>query len=93
MPEYPVLFHGAARAGGAVTTLNPLWTVGEVAGQLRSSGARWLATVPALAGTAEAAAGDGQEIIVVGNEQIPGTLPYSTLLASGASPGPVVPGH
>ena len=41
-----------------------------------------LATVLALAGTAEAAAGDGQEIIVVGNEQIPGMLPYSALLAS-----------
>ena len=73
-----------------MTTLNPLWTVGEVIGQLCSSGARWLATVPALAGTAEPAAGDGQEIIVVGNEQIPETLPYSALLASSASPGPAI---
>src|SRR5271165_7395833 len=39
IPEYPIAFHGAVSAGGAVTTLNPLCTAGEIAGQLRSSGA------------------------------------------------------
>ena len=90
IPEYPVVFHGAALAGGAVTTLNPLWTAGEIAGQLRSSRARWLVTVPALADTAKAAAGDGLEIIVVGRAPIPGTVPYSSLLAGSAAPAPVI---
>jgi acyl-CoA synthetase (AMP-forming)/AMP-acid ligase II len=90
IPEYPVVFHGAALAGGAVTTLNPLWTAGEIAGQLRSSRARWLVTVPALADTAKAAAGDGLEIIVVGRAPIPGTVPYSSLLADSAAPAPVI---
>jgi acyl-CoA synthetase (AMP-forming)/AMP-acid ligase II len=89
IPEYPVVFHGAALAGGAVTTLNPLWKAGEIAGQLRSSQARWLVTVPALADTAKAA-GDGLEIIVVGRAPIPGTVPYSSLLAGSAAPAPAI---
>ena len=67
------MFHGAASAGGAVTTLNPLYTTGEIACQLRSSGARWLVTVPALLDKAKAA-GDGLEIIVVGDPQAAGTV-------------------
>ena len=90
IPDYPVVFHGAALAGGAVTTLNPLWTPGEIAGQLRSSRARWLVTVPALADTAKAAAGDGLDIIVVGAAQIPGTVPFSALLAGSAAPAPAI---
>jgi len=90
IPEYPVVFHGAAWAGGAVTTLNPLWTAGEIAGQLRSSRARWLVTVPALADTAKAAAGDRVEIIAVGRAPVPGTMPYSTLLAGSTAPAPAI---
>jgi acyl-CoA synthetase (AMP-forming)/AMP-acid ligase II len=89
IPEYPVLFHGAVSAGGAVTTLNPLYTAGEIAGQLRSSGARWLVTVPGLAGKAKDAAG-GLEIIVVGDTDAAGTVPFSSLLA-GAADVPAVP--
>ena len=90
IPEYPVVFHGAARAGGAVTTLNPLCTAGEIAGQLRSSRARWLVTVPALAEAAKTAAGDRLQIIVVGAAQIPGTVPYCALLAGSAAPAPAI---
>ena len=89
IPEYPIVFHGAASAGGAVTTLNPLYTAGEIAGQLRSSGARWLVTVPALADKAKAA-GDGLEIIVVGDGQAPGTVSFSSLLAGAAAPAPAI---
>jgi acyl-CoA synthetase (AMP-forming)/AMP-acid ligase II len=93
IPEYPVVFHGAVSAGGAVTTLNPLYTVGEIAGQLRSSGARWLVTVPGLAAKAKEAGG-GLEIIVVGDDgaPVPGTVPLSSLLAGPALPAaPVDP--
>ena len=90
IPDYLVVFHGAALAGGAVTTLNPLWTPDEIARQLRSSRARWLVTVPPLADTAKAAAGDGLEIIVVGGAQIPGTVPFSVLLAGSAAPAPAI---
>jgi acyl-CoA synthetase (AMP-forming)/AMP-acid ligase II len=83
--EYPVVFHGVASAGGAVTTLNPLYTAGEITAQLRASGARCLVTVPALAGKA-VAAGDGLEVIVVGGSTATGTVPFSSYLAGGGPP-------
>ena len=30
VPEYPVVFHGVASVGGIVTTVNPLYTAGEL---------------------------------------------------------------
>ncbi|MFI9274996.1 4-coumarate--CoA ligase family protein [Kitasatospora sp. NPDC052896] len=45
---YPVVFFGASRAGATVTTVSPLSTPGELAAQLRDSGARWVVTVSAL---------------------------------------------
>ncbi len=46
LPEYAIVFHGIALAGAAVTTINPTYTVDEVAFQLRDSGARLLVTIP-----------------------------------------------
>jgi acyl-CoA synthetase (AMP-forming)/AMP-acid ligase II len=89
IPEYPVVFHGVVCAGGAVTTLNPLYTAGEIAVQLRASGAKWLVTVPALVDKAMAA-GDGLEIIVVGGSPAAGTAPFSSFLAGGAPPAVVI---
>src|SRR5579859_6357629 len=34
VPEYAVAFHAAASLGGTITTVNPLYTVGELAQQL-----------------------------------------------------------
>jgi acyl-CoA synthetase (AMP-forming)/AMP-acid ligase II len=56
LPAYAVAFHGAAAAGGACTTMNPLYTANEVAHQLTDSGARILLTVPSFADTAREAA-------------------------------------
>ncbi len=42
--EYPIAFHGAAHAGGVVTTVNPHYTPAELASQLRDAGARFLVT-------------------------------------------------
>ncbi len=54
-PEFAVVFHGAAVAGVAVTTLNPTYTPDELRHQLNDSGAKLMvaygATVP-LAATA-----------------------------------------
>ncbi len=47
-PGYAVVFHAAAVAGAAVTTINPLAPAADIASQLRHSGARWLAGPPAL---------------------------------------------
>jgi acyl-CoA synthetase (AMP-forming)/AMP-acid ligase II len=58
MPEYAVVFHGTAFAGGVITTINPTYTDREVHHQLLDSGATFLVTVPPFLETAlKAAAG------------------------------------
>ena len=48
MPDYAVVFHGAAYAGATITTVNPSYTAHELALQLADSGANWLFTLTAL---------------------------------------------
>lgn len=68
LPEYAVLFHGVAMAGGTVTTINPTYTSHEVHHQLTDAGASLLVTIPMfLPVAAEGAEGTGvQEIFVLG---------------------------
>ena len=56
VPEYAVLFHGAAMAGGTVTTVNPTYTANEVHHQLTDSGASLLVTIPMFLEVATAGA-------------------------------------
>ena len=44
-PDYPVVFHGVAYAGGTVSTANPTYTAGELNFQLKDSGATLLVTL------------------------------------------------
>jgi acyl-CoA synthetase (AMP-forming)/AMP-acid ligase II len=79
--SYPVAFHGAAHAGGIVTTVNPTYTPDELASQLRDSRARYLFTIgPLLDKASEAAkrAGTVQEIFTF--DAAPGTTSFSELL-------------
>ena len=71
VPEYAVVFHGAAMAGGVVTTINPTYTERELQDQLRDCGARILVTIPPLMTTASpACAGTGvAEIYVLGEAE------------------------
>ena len=55
---YPVAFHGAAYAGGVVTTVNPLYTSGELAKQLRDARARFLITAGPFVDKAREAAAE-----------------------------------
>jgi acyl-CoA synthetase (AMP-forming)/AMP-acid ligase II len=60
IPEYAVVFHGTAMAGGTVTTVNPTYTAHEVRHQLNDAGASLLVTVAMFAAVAtEAAEGTG----------------------------------
>ena len=56
LPEYAIVFHGAALAGGIVTTINPTYTAEEVRTQLRDSGATLLVTIGMFLDTARPAA-------------------------------------
>jgi 4-coumarate--CoA ligase len=68
-PEYGVVFHAVALAGGVVTTVNPTYTSGEVHHQLVDSGATRLVTVPMFLETATAAIADSdvKEVYVIGD--------------------------
>ncbi|KND45704.1 MULTISPECIES: 4-coumarate--CoA ligase family protein [Streptomyces] len=87
---YPTAFYAATRAGATVTTAHPLATPGELATQLRDSGASWIVTVSPLLQTARAAAervGGIREIFVC--DSAPGHRSLIDMLA-GAAPEPAV---
>lgn len=68
LPEYAIAFHAVSLIGGIATTVNPLYTVEELASQLRDAEAKYLLTVPPLvekAVRAAQAAGVG-EVFVIG---------------------------
>ena len=69
IPEFAIVFHGAAVAGVAVSTINPTYTAEEVAFQLRDSGSTLLITIAMFAETAAAAAADSPvtEIFIIGD--------------------------
>ncbi len=66
MPEFAVILHAVAWAGGTVTTLNPGYTADEIRHQLGHARAGLMVTVPALAETARAGAGATVEVAVIG---------------------------
>lgn len=70
-PEYCVVFHAVAWAGGTVTTINPTYTASEVNHQLIDSGAELLITVPMFLETArEGMAGTkAKELVVIGEAE------------------------
>lgn len=80
VPEYPIAFHGVALAGGTVTTINPLYTVEELAFQLRDAGASYLLTIPQFLEVAREAAGRAgvEEVLVLGEAE--GAAPFSSLM-------------
>ena len=55
LPEYAIVFHGVAVAGGTVTTVNPTYGAEEVRFQLQDAGATMLVTIGMFAETAVAA--------------------------------------
>ncbi len=55
VPEYAIVFHGAAVAGGTVTTINPTYGAEEVRFQLQDAGASMLVTIGMFAETAKTA--------------------------------------
>ncbi|MFE1644483.1 AMP-binding protein [Microbacterium sp. P01] len=56
VPAFATVFHGILRAGATVTTINSLYTPGEIEKQLKDAAATWLITVTPLLPQAEAAA-------------------------------------
>ncbi|WP_424984956.1 AMP-binding protein [Microbulbifer sp. S227A] len=80
LPEYCVVFHGVAWAGGTITTINPTYTAQEVRHQLSNARALILITVAPFLDTARAAIRDTEvsEIYVIG--EAPDARPLSELM-------------
>jgi acyl-CoA synthetase (AMP-forming)/AMP-acid ligase II len=74
MPEYAVVFHAVALAGGIITTINPTYTDAEVHEQLHDSGAAILVTTePMLPAATRAAAGTKVSQVYVLGDATQGT--------------------
>jgi 4-coumarate--CoA ligase len=80
IPEYAVVFHGVAYAGGVVTTINPTYTEREIHHQLLDARADLLVTVPPFLELATAAAAGTyvKEIFVIGEAE--GATPFTALM-------------
>ncbi len=68
IPEYCVIFHAVALAGGTITTLNPTYTANEVNHQLSDSQAEILITIPDFMDVASDGAGD-TPVIAIGSPE------------------------
>lgn len=80
---YPVAFHGAAYAGGVVTTVNPTYTAEELASQLKDSKARFLVTLgPFLEKATQAAEAAGGIDEIFTFDGAPGSTPFAELMAA-----------
>jgi acyl-CoA synthetase (AMP-forming)/AMP-acid ligase II len=86
LPEYAVAFYGVLLAGGVATTVNPLYTAGELAAQLDDAGASHLLTIPPFLDKATEAAGKAgvREVFVLGEAE--GATPFAALLRAGRQP-------
>ncbi|WP_332994540.1 thioester reductase domain-containing protein [Scytonema sp. PRP1] len=80
IPEYAIAFHAAATLGGIVTTVNPSYTVEELAYQLNDAGVKYLLTIPDLVTQALKAVGQSKvkEVFVFG--EAAGATSFSVLL-------------
>ncbi len=68
IPAFATVFHGILRTGAVVTTINSLYTAGEIQKQLTDAGATWLVTVSPLlpqAVTAAEAVGIPHDRVIV----------------------------
>src|SRR5690606_789341 len=83
IPEYAVVFHGVAWAGGTITTVNPTYTAAEVRHQLNDSGAEVLVTIGMFLETAkEAVKGTKVTTIDGRGETGEGEVPLSSLMGA-----------
>ncbi|MCU0272316.1 MAG: AMP-binding protein [Acidimicrobiales bacterium] len=91
VPEYALVFHAVATAGGTVTTVNPTYRAEEVRFQLQDAGATVLVTVPPfLATAAEAIEGTAvTDLLVIGDAA--GATPLTAWLGEPIGQQPVDP--
>jgi len=86
-PEYAVVFHAVSRLGAILTTVNPTYTVEEVAHQLKDAGARMVVTTSALLEKAQAAiATQGEPIDVITIDEVAGVPSLASTMVDADPP-------
>ena len=86
-PEYAVVFHAISRLGAILTTVNPSYTVEELAYQLTDAGARLLITTSALVDKARAAiAATGKPIDIITVDEVAGLPSLASTLVDADPP-------
>jgi 4-coumarate--CoA ligase len=91
IPEYAVVFHGVAHAGGTVTTLNPTYTPDEIRHQLNDSKATLMVTVSAVLPVATQAVEGTSITEVFSIDPADGASPISGLFGEPIDQVPVDP--
>jgi 4-coumarate--CoA ligase len=89
VPEYAVVFHAVAVAGGTVTTINPTYGASEVAFQLADAGASMLVTIGAFADVAREAIASTNITEIITIDGADGTTALSTLVGDRIEQHPV----
>jgi 4-coumarate--CoA ligase len=89
VPEYAVVFHAVAVAGGTVTTVNPTYGASEVAFQLADAGASMLVTIGAFADVAREAIASTNITEIITIDGADGTTALSTLVGDRIEQHPV----
>lgn len=82
VPEYAVVFHGVAVAGGTNTTLNPTYTADEINHQLQDSGATLLVTIGMFLETAKAAAEGTKVTEIITMDSAEGSTPFAAMFGA-----------
>jgi acyl-CoA synthetase (AMP-forming)/AMP-acid ligase II/enoyl-CoA hydratase/carnithine racemase len=87
LPEYPPIFHGISRAGGVVTTANPLYSPEDLGRQLKDANAKFIFTIPQLMEKAIGASSHAsiKEIFSVG-APADGATAFSELIKNDGKP-------
>jgi len=91
LPEYAIVFHAVAVAGGVVTTVNPTYGAEEIAFQLRDAGATELITVGMFAEVATAAIAGTQISEVITIDGADGTTALDSIFGDPIPQSPVDP--
>ena len=91
LPEYAIIFHAVAVAGGVVTTVNPTYGADEVAFQLGDAGATELVTVGMFAEVAKEAITGTEISEVITIDGVAGTTALDSIFGDPIQQSPVNP--
>lgn len=83
LPEYAVCFHAVAVLGGINTTINPLYTAGELAKQLNDSQAKYLLTISMFMDKAQEAVAQSTVEEIFSLDEVAGATPFASLMQPG----------